>query len=78
MKLTKIQYKKPEELMPIAWKTAKVSTYKNALHNREWLQMGKFTEKMWKVAHSLCNNLIDGQKTVQLTRLVLSLFKTLF
>ena len=28
MKLTKIQYKKLEELMPIAWKTAKVSTYK--------------------------------------------------
>ena len=26
----------------------------NALHNRKWLQMEDTTEKIWKVAHSLC------------------------
>ena len=39
MKLTKIQYKKLEELMPIAKKKGiKLQIHVcNALHNREWL-----------------------------------------
>ena len=47
MRLTKIQYKKLEELMPIARKQAKVSKLQiymcNALHNRKWLKMDGIT-----------------------------------
>ena len=50
MRLTKIQYKKLEELMPIARKQAKVSKLQiymcNALHNREWAQMKATTKKI--------------------------------
>ena len=39
MKLTKIQYKKLEELMSIARKMVKISNYKFTLYDGKWLQM---------------------------------------
>ena len=50
----------------------------NALPNREWLQMDGITKKIWKVSYSLYEIYIDGPKTVQLAKLLLASFKTLF
>ena len=58
MKLTEIQYKKARGINAGSEKTSNCIELQihvcNALHNREWLQMDGTIEKIWKVAHSLC------------------------
>ena len=56
MKLTKTQYKKLHGLTPIARTSMdiKLQIYvRNALYNREWLQMESTAKRIWKVAQSL-------------------------
>ena len=58
MKLTKIQYQQLEESMPIAKKPVKISNYKFMCAMfyiiENVCKWGGTTEKIWKVAHSLC------------------------
>ena len=81
MKLTKMQYKKLGELVPAAKKTAKVQNYKFMYvilciveNGCKWKALPKNMES----GTQFMRNLIDGPKTVQLPKLLLYLFKTLF